>query len=166
MIQVLIKIYQQRTLREKFLLQGFILVLFVIWSKVFLTKPALGITNDKPPLIELMNQQQWLDREAQYAEALAIALEKVEPSKTFSAAQLSGQVDALIREIKLEGKTDIDPVQTRTSEIFNDLHDATSPQRCHRSGIYSVQSATKKASLPTSPQNPFASPKIKDALKK
>ena len=48
------------------------------------------------------------------------ALEKVEPSKTFSAAQLSGTVDAIIRSIQLETKTDIDPVQTRNGEIFND----------------------------------------------
>lgn len=120
MIQVLISIYQQRTLREKFLLQGFILVLFVIWSQSFLSKASTWNNERKTTAIELMTQQQWLDRKAQYSEALAIALEKVEPSKTFSAAQLSGQVDALIREIKLEGKTDIDPVQTRTSEIFND----------------------------------------------
>ena len=120
MIQTVVKIYQQRSLREKFLLQGFILVLFVIWSQGFLGKFATWNNQRQSTSIELMTQQQWLDREAQYEEALAIALEKVEPSKTFSAAQLSGQVDALIREIQLEGKTDIDPVQTRTSEIFND----------------------------------------------
>ena len=90
MIQVLIKIYQQRTLREKFLLQGFILVLFVIWSQSFLSKASTWNNERQTTAIELMTQQQWLDREAQYAEALAIALEKVEPSKTFSAAQLSG----------------------------------------------------------------------------
>ena len=120
MIQALIKIYQQRSLREKMLLQGFILVLFAIWSQSFLGKVNAWNSQRQSTSIELMTQQQWLDRETQYAEALAIALEKVEPSKTFSAAQLSGQVDALIREIQLEGKTDIDPVQTRISEIFND----------------------------------------------
>jgi hypothetical protein len=120
MIETVLKIYQQRSLREKFLLQGFVLVLFVIWSQGFLGKFASWNNQRQSTSIELMTQQQWLDREAQYAEALATALEKVEPSKTFSAAQLSGQVDALIRKIQLEGKTDIDPVQTRTSEIFND----------------------------------------------
>ena len=120
MIQVLIKIYEKRSLREKFLLQGFIIVLFFIWSQNFLNKVSDWNSQRKSSTIELITQQQWLDREAQYSEALAIALEKVEPNKTFSAAQLSGQVDALIREIKLEGKTDIDPVQTQTSEIFND----------------------------------------------
>ena len=120
MIRAFIKIFQQRTLREKFLLQGFILVLFVIWAQSFLAKASTWNNQCKSTSIELMTQQQWLDRETQYAEALTNALEKVEPSKTFSAAQLSGQVDALIREIKLEGKTDIDPVQTRNSEIFND----------------------------------------------
>lgn len=120
MIQLPFKIYKERTLREKFLLLGFILVLFIIWSQSFLTKASTWNSERESASIELINQQKWLDREVQYAEALAIALEKVEPSKTFSAAQLSGQVDAVIREIKLEGKTDIDPVQTRTSEIFND----------------------------------------------
>ena len=120
MVQALQKIYEQRSLREKFLLQGFILVLFVIWSQNFLGKATSWNEQRQTASIDLMTQQQWLDRKTQYAEALAIALEKVEPSKTFSAAQLSGQVDALIREIKLEGKTDIDPVQTQTSEIFND----------------------------------------------
>ena len=119
MIQVLIKIYQQRTLGKNSSSRGsFSCSLF--WSQSFLNKASTWNNERQTTSIELMTQQQWLDREAQYAKALAIALEKVEPSKTFSAAQLSGQVDTLIREIKLEGKTDIDPVQTRTSEIFND----------------------------------------------
>ena len=120
MIQVVNKIYQQRTLREKFLLLGFVLLLFIIWSQSFFNKFSDWNIQRKFTSTELINQEAWLDRKVQYAEELAIALEKLEPSKTFSSAQLSGQLDALIREIKLEDKTDIDPVQTQTSEIFND----------------------------------------------
>lgn len=112
--------YQKRKLREKFLLQGFILILILIWMQSLFGKTITWNDQRKTASIELQTQQQWLDREAQYAEALEKALEKVEPSKTFSAAKLSGKVDAIIRSIKLETKTDIDPVQTRNGEIFND----------------------------------------------
>jgi hypothetical protein len=120
MYERLLSAYHKRSLREKFLMLGFVLILLVIWTQSFLNRS--GQWNDQRAIasIELLTQQQWLDRETQYAEQLAKALEKVDPSKTFSAAQLSGKVDALIREIKLESNADIDPVQTRNGEIFND----------------------------------------------
>ena len=120
MLKQIIKIYQERSLREKFLLQGFIVILFLIWTQLFIEKSIKWNNDRKSASIELETQQRWLDREIQYAEALPNALKKVEPSKTFSAAQLSGRIDAIIRSIKLEEKTDIDPVQTRIGEIFND----------------------------------------------
>lgn len=120
MFDLLQAVYKKRKLREKFLLQGFIIILILIWMQNLLGKTTAWNDQRKVASIELKTQQQWLDREVQYAEALEKALEKVEPSKTFSAAQLSGQVDSTIRSIQLETKTDIDPVQTRNGEIFND----------------------------------------------
>jgi len=120
MFDSLHRVYKKRKLREKFLLQGFIVILILIWMQSIFSKTSTWNDQRKTASIELLTQQQWLDREAQYAEALEKALEKVEPSKTFSAAQLSGTVDAIIRSIQLETKTDIDPVQTRNGEIFND----------------------------------------------
>ncbi len=120
MLKQIIRIYQNRSLREKFLLQGFIVIIFLIWTQLFIKKSSEWNNARNSASIELQTQQRWLDRENQYAEALLSALEKVEPSKTFSAAQLSGKIDAIIRSIKLDEKTDIDPVQTRIGEIFND----------------------------------------------
>jgi hypothetical protein len=54
MIETVLKIYQQRSLREKFLLQGFVLVLFVIWSQGFLGKFASWNNQRQSTSIELM----------------------------------------------------------------------------------------------------------------
>lgn len=120
MFELLHTVFNKRNLREKFLLQGFMIILLLIWLQGLFSKASLWNDGRKTASIELQTQQQWLDRETQYSEALEKALEKVEPSKTYSAAQLSGKVDAIVRSIKLETKTDIDPVQTRNGEIFND----------------------------------------------
>ena len=112
--------YHKRSIREKFLLLGFFLIVLAMWTQAFLIRYNQWNDQRTTALIELQTQSQWLEREGQYAEQLAKALEKVDPSKTFSAAQLSGKVDAIIRKIKLESNADIDPVQTRNGEIFND----------------------------------------------
>jgi hypothetical protein len=112
--------YHQRSLREKFLLFGFVLIIFAIWTQSFMERSNQWNDQRQVANVELTTQQQWLDREEQYANQLTKALEKVEPSKTFTAAQLSGKVDELIRKINLESKADLDPVQTKNGEIFND----------------------------------------------
>lgn len=112
--------YQKRSLREKFLLFGFVLIIFAIWTQSFLERTGQWNQQRSQAAVELSTQQQWLDREAQYDEQLKAALEKVEPSKTFTAAQLSGKVDEIIRRIQLESNADLDPVQSKSGEIFND----------------------------------------------
>ncbi|MGK0309977.1 MAG: hypothetical protein ACJAYS_000808 [Lentimonas sp.] len=47
-------------------------------------------------------------------------MERVDPKKTFEGAQLSEKIDAILRQAGLSISADIDPVQTREGEIFND----------------------------------------------
>ena len=44
----------------------------------------------------------------------------MDPKKTYAGSQLSGRIDAILRQVALSGSADIDPVQTREGEIFND----------------------------------------------
>jgi hypothetical protein len=112
--------YRQMSLREKLLSLLFILVILLLWGNSWMGRLWQWNTNKKQTTIELITQQQWLDRSEFYSEGLATALERVDPSKTYAAAQLSGRVDGLIRQAKLSGQADIDPVRTREGEIFND----------------------------------------------
>jgi hypothetical protein len=111
-------LYKRMSLREKLLSLLFVVVMLFLWSNNWFTRLSDGNTQRKLTGVELQTQQQWLDRSDLFTEQLAVALERVDPSKTFAAAKLSGHVDKLIRSIGLSA--DIDPVRTREGEIFND----------------------------------------------
>lgn len=113
-------LYKRMTLREKLLCLLFLLVFLFIWTNNWLGRLSDWNAQQKLTSIELQTQQEWLDRSDFYSQGLAIALERVDPSKTYAAAQLSGHVDSLIRRSGLSGQADIDPVRTREGEIFND----------------------------------------------
>ena len=111
-------LYKRMSLREKLLSLIFVIVILFLWSNSWLSRLSDGNAQRKLTRVELQTQQQWLDRSELFTEQLAVALERVDPSKTFAAAQLSGHVDNLIRRSGLTA--DIDPVRTREGEIFND----------------------------------------------
>ena len=111
-------LYMRMSLREKILSLFFVLVILFVWSNNWLSRLSEWDAQRKLTGVELQTQQQWLDRSDLITEQLAVALERVDPSKTFAAAQLSGKIDNLIRRSGLSA--DIDPVQTREGEIFND----------------------------------------------
>ena len=119
-VQKIKAFYKRTSLREKLLTLVFLVVILVLWMGSWLGR--LGMWNDdrRQSAVELETQQQWLDRSGEYTEGLARALERVDPSKTFQASQLSERVDTLLRQSGLSTQADIDPVRTREGEIFND----------------------------------------------
>lgn len=114
------RLYKRMSLREKLLSLGFLIVLLFIWTNNWLGR--VSDWNAQRGLIatQLATQQEWLDRSDFFAQGLATALERVDPSKTYAAAQLSGRVDTLVRQTGLSVQADIDRVLTREGEIFND----------------------------------------------
>jgi hypothetical protein len=112
--------YKRTSLREKLLTLVFILVVIFLWAANWMSR--LSDWNDlrKSTAIDLEFQEQTLARADEFDRGLQRALERVDPSKTFAAAQLSGRVDSLLRNAGLSGQADIDPVRTREGEIFND----------------------------------------------
>ena len=111
-------LYKCMSLREKILSLLFVLVILFLWSNNWLSRLSEWNAQRKLTGVELQTQQQWLDRSDLLTEQLTFALERVDPSRTFAAAQLSGHIDNLIRRSGLSA--DIDPVNTREGEIFND----------------------------------------------
>ncbi len=111
-------LYKRMSLREKLLSLLFVLVILFLWSNNWLSRLSKLNAQRKLTEVELQTQQQWLDRSDLLTEQLSVALGRVDPSKTFAAAQLSGHIDNLIRSSGLSA--DIDPVNTREGEIFND----------------------------------------------
>ncbi len=120
MIQKSKRLYQRMNVREKLLCLLFLAVLLLIWGNSWFTRASTWNDARKLAAVDLATQQQWLDRRDFYAQGLAQALERVDPAKTYSAAQLSGKIDSLLRQASLADKADIDPVRTRSGEIFND----------------------------------------------
>jgi hypothetical protein len=113
-------LYKRMSLREKLLSLLFFVVILLLWTNHWLGRLSEWNAARQLAAVELKTQQQWLDRSDFYAEALNTALERVDPAKTYAAAQLSGRVDNLIRQSGLSTQADIDPVRTREGEIFND----------------------------------------------
>ncbi len=66
----------------------------------------------------LAEQALWLEDSENIARRLTEALELVDPARTFSSVQLSGQIDGIARASRLTA--DIDAVNTREGLIFND----------------------------------------------
>jgi len=114
------RLFLRMTVREKSLTLAFILVMLFIWTGNLLKRSSAWNDNRKQATTDLQNQQQWLDRSEQFTTGLANALERVDPKKTYAGSQLSGRIDAILRQVALSGSADIDPVQTREGEIFND----------------------------------------------
>lgn len=114
------KLYKERTLREKTLLLFFSIIIFLIWIQSISERTISWGEASSFKKNELLYQSKWLDKKDLYEAKLDEALQKVEPEKTFSATELSGKIDELIRKINLENKTDIDSVKTNEGLVFND----------------------------------------------
>jgi hypothetical protein len=113
-------LYKRMSLREKLLSLLFVLVILFLWANNWLGRLSEWNAQRQLTAVELTTQQQWLDRSDFFSQGLATALERVDPSKTYAAAQLSGHVDNLIRQSGLTLKANINSVDTREGEIFND----------------------------------------------
>lgn len=136
--------YKKTTLREKLLTLVFIVVILVLWSDSLLGRYADWNGARKAATVDLMTQQQWLDRSGQYEAELQRALSRVDPTKTFEATQLSGRIDSLLRSSGLSTKADIDPVNTREGEIFNDHNIRVRLNRISISQLIEFNQALKK----------------------
>lgn len=113
-------LYKRMSLREKLLSLLFFVVILFLWTNHWVGRLSEWNSARQLASVELQTQQQWLERSDFYTEALNTALQRVDPSKTYAAAQLSGRVDTLIRQSGLSTQADIDSVRTREREIFND----------------------------------------------
>ena len=113
-------IYRRTSLREKLLTLAFILVVLFLWGNNWLGRLSEWNGDRKFTANELEFQRQTLERGPEFTEGLKRALARVDPSKTYAAAQLAGRIDSLLRSAGLSGRADIDSVRTREGEIFND----------------------------------------------
>lgn len=113
-------IYKRFSLREKLLSLAFILVILFLWANNWLARLSEWNEDRQFAANELEFQRQTLERGPDITKGLQRALERVDPSKTYAAARLSGRVDSLLRSAGLSGRADIDSVRTREGEIFND----------------------------------------------
>lgn len=119
-IKMIPRLLQRMSLREQLLILLFSLTMLTLWAGSLLNRAESWNTGREQSRIDLEAQQLLIDRETTYSEGLAAALKRVEPGKTFSAAQLSGRIDEILRKAQLSGASDIDPVRSRSGEIFND----------------------------------------------
>ena len=114
------RLLNRMTTREQLLALIFILVMLFIWTGRIIKQGKAWNSNQKQVQLDLLVQQQWLDRANDYEASYKKALERVDPQRTFAGAQLSEKIDSIIRQAGLSSSTDIDPVKTREGEIFND----------------------------------------------
>jgi hypothetical protein len=114
------RLFLRMTVREKLLSLLFILVVLFIWTGNLMNRSSAWNSSRKQAQADLSIQQQWLDRSDEFTVGLERALERVDPKKTYAGPRLSGRIDDILRQVSLSGSADIDPVQTREGEIFND----------------------------------------------
>ena len=114
------RLFRRMTVREQLLTLIFILVMLFIWSGSVLKRSKVWDSDRQRAQSNLFVQQQWLERADDYENSYKLALQRVDPKKTFEGTQLSEKIDTILRKADLSGSADIDPVQTREGEIFND----------------------------------------------
>ena len=114
------RVYNRMSVREKLFCLLFCLVLLFIWANKWIERLTVWNDGRRTATVELEIQTKTLDRADFFTAGLALALERVDPAKTYSAAQLSGKIDNLLRQAGLSTQADQDPVRTREGEIFND----------------------------------------------
>ena len=119
-IDIIIRIFRRMSVREQLLLLLFCLTMLVLWSASLFRRGTNWNDTRLQASADLQTQQLLIDREATYQEGLDAALQRVDPTKTFSASQLSGRIDEILRKAKLSSSADIDPVRSKQGEIFND----------------------------------------------
>jgi hypothetical protein len=105
------------SIREKSLFLLFVIVMLTIWLNAQLGQFHASLSLRQSIERDLAEQQLWLERADTIQHKLAEALALVDPSRTYSASQLSGRIDNLARANNLTA--DIDPVATREGQIFN-----------------------------------------------
>ena len=113
-------LFRRMTIREQLLTLIFIIVMLFIWTSSILKRGKVWNADQQQAHSDLIVQQQWLERANDYENSYKEALRRVDPQKTFEGAQLSEKIDNILRQAGLSGSANIDPVQTRKGEIFND----------------------------------------------
>ncbi|MEM1221197.1 MAG: hypothetical protein AAGH40_00420 [Verrucomicrobiota bacterium] len=114
------KLLKRLSIREKVITLLFIFVVLSLWASNIIDRFSnLNAFRQKADQ-ELIYQESRLEKDAFYAQELNRALERVDPSKTYSAIQLSGRIDSLLRRAALASSSNIDPVKSVEGEIFND----------------------------------------------
>jgi hypothetical protein len=119
-LQSLKRLFKRMSLREQFLALLFIVVMLSIWTGSCWGRYREWFSARKEATATLQTQQLWLDRAEDYAAGAAQAKQRLDPSRTYNATQLSGQIDKLVRQSQLSGKADLDPVKSREGEIFSE----------------------------------------------
>ena len=112
--------FKRMSLREQFLTLLFVLVMLSIWSGNCFKRYGQWISAKKEASSILQTQQLWLDQADKYSAEAAQAKEQLDTARTYTATQLSGQIDKLLRQSQLSNLADIDPVRSKEGEIFNE----------------------------------------------
>lgn len=119
-LAIIRRVFLRTSVREKLLALLFIVVMLFLWTNSLVQRGSQWKSDFVTAGGLLERQQLWLDVENSTAVELEAALERVEPSKTYSAPQLAGRIDAIVREVGVAAKAEINPVKTRNGEIFDD----------------------------------------------
>lgn len=114
------RLLKRMTVREQLLALIFMLVIVFIWAGSSLNRVKAWNSDRRQARSDLVVQQQWLDRADDFEASYQQALQRVDPKKTFEGPQLSEKIDNILRQSGLSSSANIDPVQTREGEIFND----------------------------------------------
>ena len=107
-----------RTNRERVLLGAFVWVVVILVASVLLRGARETVRDVGTTTRERAGQQVWLDAAPEIEAGLGEARERLDPERTFTAAQLIGRVDALARRV--EGlQFSIATPTTRRGPIFH-----------------------------------------------
>ena len=111
--------FQTISLRERILLSAIIWSLVLLWGSALMKDYASLRSAMATTGAALQDQKLWLDQKSELEGQLKVALQRLDPEKSFSSSRLTGKIDDLAREAELNFSLN-SPV-TEKGEIF-DIH--------------------------------------------
>jgi hypothetical protein len=109
--------FLSRLLREKILMLGFVLIGALIWLSGVSDRAGVRLREFKETSAELDRQRRWLLERERYEKEAQLAIEHLDPSRTFDNVRLQGELNSLARAAGLSNYSVSDSRTTRTSQF-------------------------------------------------
>lgn len=109
--------FLSRLLREKILMVGFVLIAALIWLSGVAERAGAKLRAIKATSVILDDQHRWLLQRERFEKEAQLAIEHLDPTRSFDSVRLQGELNSLARAAGLTNYDVSDSRTVRTSQF-------------------------------------------------